>query len=57
MSHCPHYRLIAQQSRDIEDLLDLIKELEERIIKLERGRERFVQREPQFEDAWYWEHG
>ena len=42
-------------SHDIDDLLALIKELEERIIKLE-SRDK-LQRLVQHEDAWYWEHG
>ncbi len=41
-------------SHDIDDLLALIKELEERIMKLETDR---VQRLVQHEDSWYWEHG
>ncbi len=41
-------------SHDIEDLLNLIKELEERIIKLEaKNQQRLVRHE----DSWYWEHG
>ncbi len=42
-------------NHDIEDLLNLIKELEERIIKLESKDQ--AQRLVQHEDAWYWEHG
>ncbi len=42
-------------SHDIEDLLNLIKELEERIIQLERRGS--TQRLIQHEDSWYWEHG
>jgi hypothetical protein len=42
-------------SHDLEDLLNLIKELEERIIKLERKES--AQRLVQHEDSWYWEHG
>ncbi len=42
-------------SHDIEDLLELIKELEERIIKLESKDQ--AQRLVQHEDSWYWEHG
>ena len=40
---------------DIEDLLEIIRELEKRIIKLEnQGKaERLVQHE----DGWYWEYG
>lgn len=41
-------------SHDIDDLLAIIKELEERIIKLESKHQ---QRLVQHEDAWYWEHG
>ncbi len=41
-------------THDIDDLLEIIKQLEERIIKLEKN--------PQANstvtvDAWYWEHG
>ncbi len=42
-------------SHDIEDLLELIKELEERIIKLESKDQ--AQCLVQHEDSWYWEHG
>ncbi len=42
-------------SHDIEDLLDLIKMLEERILKLESRDS--AQRLVQHDDAWYWEHG
>ncbi len=42
-------------SHDIEDLLELIKMLEERIIKLESRDS--AQRLVQHEDSWYWEHG
>lgn len=52
-------------SHDIQDLLDLIKELEERIIKLERlpdsgkspGRSFSGNRgeSPNF-DSWYWDY-
>ena len=38
-------------THDIQDLLDLIKELEERIIKLELSRE-----PPLALDNWYWDH-
>ncbi len=41
-------------THDLEDLLNLIKELEERIIKLEATHQ---QRLVQHDDAWYWEHG
>ncbi len=40
---------------DIDDLLELIKMLEERILKLESRDS--AQRLVQHEDAWYWEHG
>ncbi len=41
-------------SHDLEDLLNLIKELEERIIKLEaKNQVKLVQHD----DSWYWEHG
>ncbi len=42
-------------THDIDDLLQLIKMLEERIIKLENAmfRVAFVG----LEDNWYWEHG
>lgn len=56
MTHCPHYRLIAQQSRDIEDLLNLIKELEERVINLEKEISNKVMPIVQ-DDSYYWEHG
>jgi hypothetical protein len=42
-------------SHDLEDLLELIRMLEERIIKLEQRNS--VQRLVQHEDSWYWEHG
>ena len=38
---------------DLEDLLNLIKELEERINKLERLRDEKINQG----DTWYWEHG
>ena len=45
----------------LDDLLDLIKSLEERIISLERRASaiRSQQRSSNelHEDAWYWEHG
>ncbi len=41
-------------SHDLEDLLEIIKELEERIIKLEVKHQVTL---VQHEDAWYWEHG
>ncbi len=42
-------------SHDLEDLLNLIKDLEERILQLETKIA--TQKNPQLEDAWYWEHG
>ncbi len=42
-------------THDLEDLLELIRELEKRIIALERGNS--TQRLVQDEDSWYWEHG
>lgn len=48
-------------SHDIDDLLELIKQLESRIINLERRnknlRENRKQLEAALSDAWYWEHG
>ena len=41
-------------SHDVQDLLDLIKKLEERIIALER-QESVVHILPS--DSYYWEHG
>ncbi len=40
-------------THDIDDLLDLIKQLENRIIQLEveLSKKRLV-----MEDAWYWDH-
>lgn len=40
-------------THDLEDLLELIRKLEERIIKLESKNHVLVQHE----DSWYWEHG
>ncbi len=40
---------------DIDDLLELIKMLEERIMYLEKIA--FKNANPQLEDSWYWEHG
>ena len=40
-------------THDLEDLLNLIKELEERINKLERLRDEKINQG----DTWYWEHG
>ncbi len=39
----------------VDLMVQLIKELEERIIKLERKES--AQRLVQHEDSWYWEHG
>ncbi len=46
-------------SHDLEDLLNLIKELEERITALEKTRVIAKSREAMIhgDDAWYWEHG
>ncbi len=50
-------------THDIDDLLEMIKKLEERIIALERGGGRLVAgrssapSSPLFHDSWYWEHG
>ena len=41
-------------SHDIQDLLNLIRELEERIIALEKVG---IRTTIQLEDSWYWEHG
>ena len=41
-------------THDVEDLLDLIKKLEERIVALER-RDSVVKIIPS--DSYYWEHG
>jgi len=42
-------------SHDLEDLLEIILQLEKRIIELERRDS--TQRLVQHEDSWYWEHG
>jgi hypothetical protein len=42
-------------SHDLEDLLEIIRMLEKRIIELERRDS--TQRLVQHEDSWYWEHG
>lgn len=44
-------------SHDIDDLLELIKRLESRIINLERRNKNLREARKQLEDAWYWEHG
>ncbi len=41
-------------SHDLEDLLELIKELEKRIIELEI---KSLKIHIQSDDDWYWEHG
>ncbi len=42
-------------THDIDDLLELIRKLEERILNLERNDS--AQRLVQHEDSWYWEYG
>ena len=43
-------------THDIQDLLNLIKDLEERIINLEvRDREEYL-RSRGDDDSWYWDH-
>ena len=44
-------------SHDIDDLLELIKMLEERIIQLESFMLQSAKRLVAIEDDWYWEHG
>lgn len=46
-------------SHDIDDLLEIIKELEERIFLLERLNQQqgLIIREINADDSWYWEHG
>ncbi len=47
-------------SHDLEDLLNLIEMLEERIIRLERFARKVIDEKIQqinHEDSWYWEHG
>ncbi len=44
-------------SHDIDDLLDLIKQLEERIIALERAESKNLCQGPLPADSYYWEHG
>ncbi len=41
-------------THDIEDLLNLIKELEERILQLELARDKLPL---VADDSYYWEHG
>lgn len=43
-------------THDIDDLLEIIKQLEERIIKLERKPFR-ENASTLLVDSWYWEHG
>lgn len=42
-------------THDIDDLLELIKKLERRIIELERVNSGVRVINP--DDTWYWEHG
>ena len=48
-------------NHDIEDLLNLIKELEERIMQLEKKQGMFLTqlatRMANDDDSWYWNHG
>ena len=45
-------------THDLEDLLEIIKMLEERIINLEVSLANAKIRLPvQGDDGWYWEHG
>ncbi len=47
-------------THDIDDLLELIKKLEERIINLECSLINARIELPKYEasdDSWYWEHG
>ncbi len=49
-------------THDIDDLLDIIKNLEERIIELEKRMTMVQPTAPRgtfdlHHDAWYWEHG
>ena len=46
-----------RMSHDLEDLLALIKVLEERIIALERSRAPDREYVTHDNDAYYWEHG
>ena len=39
---------------DLEDILDIVKLLEQRLIILERAIEKFTR--PVMEDQWYWQH-
>ncbi len=41
-------------SHDIDDLLEIIRELEERVIALEKLG---IRTTIQLDDSWYWEHG
>ncbi len=42
-------------THDIDDLLEMIKKLEERIIELEKNLGNTIVINPS--DSWYWEHG
>ena len=41
-------------THDIDDLLEMIKKLEERILVLEKVG---IRTTIQLDDSWYWEHG
>ncbi len=44
-------------THDIEDLLNLIKELEKRVIELEKMRSATAVASPLIDpDHWYWDH-
>ena len=43
-------------THDIQDLLNLIKELEERIIKLEHNLQGQLTGDGSDPDGWYWDH-
>ncbi len=44
-------------THDIDDLLEIIRQLEERIIALEKSREPSREYVTHPDDAYYWEHG
>ncbi len=44
-------------THDIDDLLEIIKRLEERIIKLEKNLQGQLTGDGSDPDGWYWEHG